>query len=64
MQVYCATFYLGGAVFRNPPLKAAVRRPSAEGFGGPVPGEHVGELRLWHVGDTSEDVGEPSLRTW
>ena len=34
----------------------------AEGFGGPVPWEQVGELRLRHVGDAGEDVGEPGLR--
>ena len=34
----------------------------AEGFGGPVPWEQVGELRLRRVGDAGEDVGEPGLR--
>jgi len=34
----------------------------AEGFGGPVPREQVGELRLGHFGDASEDVGEAGLR--
>ena len=41
------------------------RRLCGEGllpFRLPIPGEKLVQLGLWQVGDTVEDVGEPSLR--
>jgi hypothetical protein len=52
----------GGRGAGNPLVKAALCGLLKEEFGAPVPWEQLGELRLRHVGDAGEDVGEPSLR--